>query len=125
MGSFREFLKDIFRLDVNKKNLLPYIDTLISKNYKFHKLLPKSICEGIKSDAKLFFLIYDVVIHLSPLILILALVFFLKFIKLLIFLLVFVFVRLFNINYCLCMYNLTQNKLILVFIYILFFNICI
>jgi len=122
MGSLREFLKDIFRVDVNKKNLPPYVDTLISKNYNFHKLLPKSIGEGIKSDTEFFFLIYDVLIDLSPLILTLALVFFLKFIKLLIFLLIFVFIRLFNINYCWCIYNLTQNELILVFfIYAFFF----
>jgi len=68
----REFLKDIFKVDIDKKKLPPYIEGLVSENYNFYKLLPESIQKDVKSDFNLFFIIYDLLIHFSLLILTIA-----------------------------------------------------
>ena len=69
ISMLREFLKDIFKVDIDKKKLPPYIEGLVSENYNFYKLLPESIQKDVKSDFNLFFIIYDLLIHFSLLIL--------------------------------------------------------
>jgi len=117
----REFLKDIFKVDIDKKKLPPYIEGLVSENYNFYKLLPESIQKGVKSDFNLFFIIYDLLIHFSPLILTIAAMFPLKLLRSSIYLLIFIFSRLFYYNYGWCIYILNLYELVLVFLIYSFF----
>ena len=48
ISMLREFLKDIFKVDIDKKKLPPYIEGLVSENYNFYKLLPESIQRMLK-----------------------------------------------------------------------------
>ena len=48
ISMLRGFLKDIFKVDIDKKKLLPYIEGLMSENYNFYKLLPESIQRMLK-----------------------------------------------------------------------------
>jgi len=98
ISMLREFLKDIFKVDIDKKKLPPYIEGLVSENYNFYKLLPESIQKDVKSDFNLFFIIYDLLIHFSLLILTIAAVP-PKLLKSLIYPLIFIFARLFYDNY--------------------------
>ena len=121
ISMLRDFLKDIFKVDIDKKKLPPYIEGLVSENYNFYKLLPESIKKDVKSDFNLFFIVYDLLIHFSPLILAIAVLFPLKLIKSLIYLLIFIFSKLFYDNYGWCIYILNLYELVLVFLFYFFF----
>ena len=121
ISMLREFLKDIFKVDIDKKKLPPYIEGLVSENYNFYKLLPESIQKDVKSDFNLFFIIYDLLIHFSPLILTIAAMFPLKLLRSSIYLLIFIFSRLFYYNYGWCIYILNLYELVLVFLIYSFF----
>ena len=76
INSFREFLKDTINLDRSGKKLSLYIEIFLKKNYNFHKLLPEFIQKDVKNNFNLLLHVYDLIIHFSPLILVLLLVFF-------------------------------------------------
>ena len=95
INSFKGFLEYVLNIDRSGKKLPSWLESLLRRNHDFYKLLPEPIQKDVKSDLNLFLYIYDLLIHFSPLILVLMVVFFWKFIKTLVFVAVVLVLNLF------------------------------